>query len=414
MHTPEALAQLLMFAGMTALAQVAPEPAAPDSAGSTPPLLAHWRLDETRGGVCVDESAKGHTIRIELGAGAACAPIPGLFDGAVRLSGQHRLRVEGRFDVGHLRQITLSAWVRPTAFDRYNEVFRKEDGDNRVLFSFQEHGHVLSLGLNAGGYVECDGSIDPEQVLDGRWHHCAGTFDGRSMRVYFDGHQICALERSGALTAGGPAAACLASMDGSECFQGGLDDVRIYGSALTDTEIQALFESGRPALERLARQLEERLAGLLAPGASFAETIAATRARLAGLDPSLDDETARALVRRISERHPQEASEFSRLRIMSMADFLQTRDGGSMARAGERLIGLLTEYKPLTEQQWRRQTPDALHAWKEIEVIERRFADLEAQGDAALLSAAWIELCIEAGRRIQFRPEAQEAVAPYV
>ncbi len=414
MHTPQVLARLSILAGMTAIAQVAPEPGAPNSAASTPPLLAHWRLDETSGGVCVDDSAQGHTVRIELGAGAACAHAPGLFDAAVRLSGQHRLRVAGAFEVGHLRQITLSAWVRPTAFERYSEIFRKEDGDNRILFSFQEHGHVLSLGLNAGGYVECDGSIDPERVLDGRWHHCAATFDGRSMRVYFDGHPICAIERSGTLTAGGPAAACLASMDGSECFQGGLDDVRIYGEALPSAGIQALFQGGLPALERLGRQLEERLAGLFAPGASFAETIAATRARLASLDSNLDDETAGALVRRINERHPEEASEFSGLRVMSVADLLQTRDRGSMARAGGRLIELLTEYKPLTEQQWRRQTPDALRAWKEIEVIERRLADLDAQGDAALLSPAWIELLIEAGRRIQFRPEVQEAVAPYV
>ena len=45
----------------------------------------------------------------------------------------------------------MSAWVKPTAFEQYNEIFRKEDGDRRVLFSFQERGTVLSLGLNIGG-----------------------------------------------------------------------------------------------------------------------------------------------------------------------------------------------------------------------------------------------------------------------
>ena len=37
----------------------------------------------------------------------------------------------------------------------YNEIFRKEDGEQRVLFSFQETGTFLSLGLNIGGYLEC-------------------------------------------------------------------------------------------------------------------------------------------------------------------------------------------------------------------------------------------------------------------
>ena len=42
------------------------------------------------------------------------------------------------------------------------------------------------------------------QVLDGAWHHCAATFDGRWMRVYFDGKEIGKLERPGKNPGGRP------------------------------------------------------------------------------------------------------------------------------------------------------------------------------------------------------------------
>ena len=66
---------------------------------------------------------------------------------------------EAQFD--EIRKISFSVWTMPRKWDRYNEIFRKEDGDNRVLFSFQEEGTILSLGLNVNGYVECDAKIDP-------------------------------------------------------------------------------------------------------------------------------------------------------------------------------------------------------------------------------------------------------------
>lgn len=83
----------------------------------------------------------------------------------------------------------MSAWVLPTELGEYREILRQEC-ERRVLFSFQHGGMILSLGLHIDGYRECDGPIDPSMVLDGSWHHCAGTFDGEAMRVYVDGVEV--------------------------------------------------------------------------------------------------------------------------------------------------------------------------------------------------------------------------------
>ena len=141
------------------------------------PLIAYWTFDEDFGHRCADVSGNGADAAPQGGTGGL-ARTEGLFGNAMRFSGGHFLRTPGKPAFGELEQIALSAWVMPTEFAACNEIFRKEDGDARVLFSFQEEGSILSLGLNIGGYVECDAKIEPDQLLDGRWHHCAGTFDG--------------------------------------------------------------------------------------------------------------------------------------------------------------------------------------------------------------------------------------------
>jgi len=211
------------------------------------PLLAHWTLDEDSGGVCQDASGNGCEAAPE-GQGAGLGRVPGVFGMAMGFSGRHGLRVPGKPAFGELAQFAVSAWVQPVAFERYNEIFRKEDGEQRVLFSFQENGTVLSLGLNVGGYVECDAKVTPEQLLDGRWHFCAGTFDGTAMHVYLDGKEIGRLARQGTVLAGGAAAGYIGSANGGECFQGSMDDLRLYGQALSADDVARLLAQGQEAL----------------------------------------------------------------------------------------------------------------------------------------------------------------------
>ena len=40
---------------------------------------------------------------------------------------------------------------------------------------------------------------DPAVLKDGRWHHIAGTYDGRTMRVFLDGFEIGIMERGGSI-----------------------------------------------------------------------------------------------------------------------------------------------------------------------------------------------------------------------
>ena len=139
--------------------------------------------------------------------------------------------------------LTIECWVRTDTAGQ----------DNRWLVN-----RVLSGGVNTGyrlgllGGKPCfevpltDWShhLTAEEPLPlGRWVHLAGTFDGRTMRLYVDGEERAAMERPG------PAGAndfhlVLGSYEVKHRshFVGLLDEVRIWNRALSSAEVRATFE----------------------------------------------------------------------------------------------------------------------------------------------------------------------------
>ena len=155
--------------------------------------------------------------------------VTGVFGKAMTFPAEKPLSVNMDFlpQSGTLEQFTVSAWIRPTAFEQYNEIFRQECNE-RILFSLQEHATILSLGLNINGYVECDAKVDPAVLFDGNWHYAVGTFDGQTMRVYLDGKEIESLKRPGQIRVNpGPRGFIGSSSGTGEFFVGSIDELKI-------------------------------------------------------------------------------------------------------------------------------------------------------------------------------------------
>lgn len=136
-----------------------------------------------------------------------------------------------------------------------HELFRKEDGGNRILLSFQQAASIdgfdspgISLGLNVGGvYGELDMPFDGlagrptlAQMADGNTHHVVATYDSVSglKAFYIDGTLRFSTTLSGLITSGGGANAYIGSFGGfGEPFTGVLDEVAFYNTALSAGEI---------------------------------------------------------------------------------------------------------------------------------------------------------------------------------
>lgn len=405
------------------LVAVAASPAKPEwnAEPISKPLVGHWEFEGEPGAIGTDSSGNGN--HATMAGGAATRRVLGLFGNALHFSGGHSLRIPGKPELQRAKKISFSAWVLPAEFQRYNEIFRKEDGDRRVLFSFQEHGRVLSLGLNIGGYVECDAAIRPELVLDGCWHHCAATFDGETMRVFLDGEEIGSLARAGEIAAGGSAPGCIGSHNGTECFQGRMDELRIYGDALTPAEVARLSGGGqepaRQYREKRAREIlsnKEKLRRLNISGETFAEMLCNVRKAVVEGAITLEDSMAGEVLEILKLQFPEECRDYATFTGMDLVHSLTSGDERLDATVMREMLGRLTEFMPLTDYQWENQSEEDLARWRAVEAIEKECAQLLQEDPAARFSPGWIELILRSGRTglLPERPRLQEAVAPYV
>jgi len=396
--------------GLAAALNPVPTPRADEDREAEP--IAHWTFDDVGLAEGQGEPESIHRV-LDKAAFDNLPRVRGVHGRAAELNGNPRLPVPVPAGRDTWDQVTLSAWFRPTNLSGYREIFRQEC-DQRLLFSFQHNGTILSLGLNIGGYVECDARIDPARVLDGGWHHGAATFDGATMRVYLDGKEIGSLARNGVISVQPSIPAFLGSSGGyGEFFEGGLDDVRIYSAALGAEQVGSLFRDGIESFAVYQKEIEERVGPIFTEGKSFSETFAHSWRRFVESEVAGDRDAAAALLARVRARYPDEYDRFLKAVGASPIEYLSCEEREKVDRAA-RTVDLLVEYRPLTDHQWETLSPEQRAEWASIDAIRARYERLRQSGGGARYSPEWIDLMMEAADHIRLRPTVSEAVAPYV
>jgi hypothetical protein len=226
-------------------------------------LVSYWNFDE-QGGPAFDLQGQNHGL---LQGVTRSAGLVG--KGAIAFSGQPGQQVSAgagenspSFTTGiTVESLFISRWNG--AEGNYDEIFRKEDGDRRILLSLQNDRQgnqveprpvpprpVLAFGLNvAGVYSELELPLDGQQgrpsvaqLADGRAHHVVAAYDAASglKAIYLDGKPGCSQQfAAGAeIRSGGSQPISIGNIFGGwEPFAGVIDEVAIYVRALTAAEI---------------------------------------------------------------------------------------------------------------------------------------------------------------------------------
>lgn len=257
--------------------------------------LAHWSFDNLTSERTATDAVHG----LKAVAASAVKPSAGQVGAAVHFDNSREafLRVEGgtgekvgtgllSFSTGiSIEALIVPAW-NGEAFD-YDEIWRKEDGNSRVLLSFQhdgeqnaaysvppvEPGPCLSFGLQltqpgAGSprYDELDMPLDGQEgrpslaeLTDGQPHHIVATFDSFNgvKAIFIDGslrfsHRY---PEGSLIVSGGPAAAFIGSNRGGENFTGSIDELSFYDFALSADEVAEHHRrllDGKPAVPEAA------------------------------------------------------------------------------------------------------------------------------------------------------------------
>ena len=196
-------------------------------------LIGHWTFDEGRGTEASDASGNGNG-GVLIGQGVRW--IHGRLGNALRFHGQ-----EAYVSCG------LSRMPSPTDSQSFTLWYRVDPvpGKDQVILSLTNDGlkSGVELGLREGklmvsrwGGVEIVSAPLPGA---GAWHHAAYTFDGSTHVFYVDGKLAA---RSGvSQTSSAPSRLEFGRRTGGKHGDAGsLDDVRIYGRAISAAEVSAL------------------------------------------------------------------------------------------------------------------------------------------------------------------------------
>lgn len=201
--------------------------------------IAWWRLDENWGRYASDATGNGHT-------GTLSHLIPllnwvlGILTGALNFGGGDYVNCGTSYPASG--PITVSAWVRPSSIGVDRQIVSKGFDGLKTQWELKT--------TTAGGKVSfrhwAPGAVGVESVHTltvGTWTHVAGTWDGTTWRIYWNG----VLDNSAVNT--GPVATTrnvyigAVDINGSpgQYWSGRVDDVRIYNRALSAAEIAAIM-----------------------------------------------------------------------------------------------------------------------------------------------------------------------------
>ena len=204
-------------------------------------LVGHWQLDDGSGTTAVDSSGNGNNGTLQ----GSPQWVAGFAAGGLELNGTtDYVDCGSGSSLDITEQITIAAWVKIDVFGDWDGIVTK--GITQAPYAMQMWGDgslrfSANWGTPAGGVG--DGSWNTNtKMAAGEWLHVVVTYDGSTLRFYFDGEKD-SLEVAQGLTFGTAAESLVLGCDfpgGDEYFDGVMDDVRIYNQALTEAEIRQL------------------------------------------------------------------------------------------------------------------------------------------------------------------------------
>ena len=216
--------------------------------------ILHWTLDEGGGTNVADTSGAG---RDGVFSGAPAWITNGVMGGALNFAGTNDCvrQSAGSNLLNGLSAFTVSLWLNPADTDTDRGFLTADDSSTNTTFSlavknFASCGNstnIIEAAFTTTGGVVHRASAS-NALKPGRWQHLALTWtNGGEPKLYLNGQLDHPL--SGFVTASGVLTNCpqfiigKGAFDSPASWNGAIDDVRVFASALSAEEILALADS---------------------------------------------------------------------------------------------------------------------------------------------------------------------------
>lgn len=145
------------------------------------------------------------------------------------------------------QNITISIWVNSATNEQNTDSYFIRANNDAYGISSSDN---IRAGLwiqNSSGTFLSSGVLD-DNLTTNQWHHLVGRYNGTDLSLFLNGIENKTSSYIGDIRSLNLTVIVGAeSSSGSRFFTGGIDEVRIYNTSLTDAQISQIFNSGRLA-----------------------------------------------------------------------------------------------------------------------------------------------------------------------
>ncbi|MDP7288698.1 MAG: Ig-like domain-containing protein, partial [Phycisphaerae bacterium] len=230
-------------------------------------LLAWWTFDVDNEIVAHDLTSNDRNLAVLGAEWDAAGRIGGAyrFDGS---AGDYLVNEDPESYINGLGGFTFAAWIKADSIGSDRGFYYVRDPNGSDEYGFRHDAALQNQGNQPNGFrggIRTTGGTQRWESTSGvqttEWQHFAVTWaSGQNIQVYLDGVSVWAgwidPARAGTIRSSSRMIIGRGSQDGSSSWQGLIDDVRIYGAALTQVQVTALIDP-RPVTQNDSYQANE-------------------------------------------------------------------------------------------------------------------------------------------------------------
>ena len=207
----------------------------PDMGDGTENLISSWEFNENNGTIADDSKGNNNGVISNATWGTGVSGSCLVFDGTIG-----NVKVLNAPNLNLTNTITMMAWAK-TQENKTAKIFQKGDWD----------GHGLGQGKWDGWNVHVRTSDNVSHLLHwggglpvmNEWYHLAMTYDCATLKMYVNGQLRNSAPLTGSLKLTSRDIAIGSDNNAQKYFKGSIDEVMFFGTALSQTEIQANYNN---------------------------------------------------------------------------------------------------------------------------------------------------------------------------
>ena len=140
--------------------------------------------------------------------------------------------------------LSISFWLKKGVDSTNAYVFARSTSQWLIFQNGTNNSLKYRLITNGGTYTKIGGAI-----LDNQWHHCAFVWDSsaNTFDIFEDGVKIgTSTTTSGSLISSTASAYIFSYVNGAPYSSGNVDELAIFDSALSQSDVSAIYNNGEP------------------------------------------------------------------------------------------------------------------------------------------------------------------------